>query len=360
MLKLKHINRFRDRHGKLRYYCRRPGSKSVPLPGLPGTAEFMVAYQAAMAGDPLPLPVPAIGAARTIPGTANAFVTAYLDCTPESSSPFKTLAAETQRTRRNILENFRKAYGDIPVYRTGPKGEREMLLTRPLVQRMVNQKAITPHAQRNFLNTLRAMFEWAVDEGRLPENPCIGVKRSKAKTAGYKTWTEEQIERFEAHHAVGTKARLAFALLLFTGQRRGDVVQLGRKNVQKGVISLVQEKTKKHVDIPIHPELQRIIEATPTVGLKTFLVTSFGKPYTAPGFGNAFRDWCNEAGCPDVAAHGLRKACAVRLADLECSTLEIASITGHTSLAEIERYTREANRKRLAVSAMKKLSQTES
>jgi integrase len=85
------------------------------------------------------------------------------------------------------------------------------------------------------------------------------------------------------------------------------------------------------------------------------LVMSFGKSYTSNGFGNWFRERCDEADCPDVSAHGLRKGAARRLAEIGCSTHEIAAITGHASLAEIERYTKAANRKRLARSAMKKL-----
>ena len=100
-----------------------------------------------------------------------------------------------------------------------------MLLTRQHVQRIVNEKAATPFAQRNFLYTLRAMFKWAVKEGRMPDDPTLGVTREKTKTTGYKTWSEDQIARFEAAHPVGSKARLAFALLLYTGQRRGDVVR---------------------------------------------------------------------------------------------------------------------------------------
>jgi integrase len=84
-------------------------------------------------------------------------------------------------------------------------------------------------------------------------------------------------------------------------------------------------------------------------------VTSFGKPYTANGFGNWFRELCDEAGCPGVSAHGLRKATARRLAEIGCSAHEIASITGHASLAEVQRYAAAANRKGLARSAMKKL-----
>ena len=81
------------------------------------------------------------------------------------------------------------------------------------------------------------MFEWAVGEGRLPENPALGVNRPKVKTAGYKTWSEAEIERFEAKHPIGTKARLAFGLLLFTGQRRGDVVKMGPQHIDGGVLS---------------------------------------------------------------------------------------------------------------------------
>jgi len=358
---LKYINRFRDRHGKLRYYCRRPGSKVVPLPGVPGSREFMEVYEAAMSGQ---APAAQIGAARTVAGTVHTLVSAYLDCSKDSSSPFKTLAPETQRTRRNILENFRIAHGDKRIFRTEPNGRRVMLLTREHVQRMVNEKVSTPFAQRNFLNTLRSMFDWGHGEGRVPDNPALGVKRGQTKKgAGYKTWSEADIARFEARHAVGTRGRLAFALLLYTGQRRGDVVRMGRSQIQPGtpwnVLVVDQRKTQgnetAHVEIPMHPALQKIIDATPTIGMNTFLVTSFGKPYTAAGFGNWFRELCDEADCPDISAHGLRKACARRLADLGCSTHEIAAVTGHASLAEVARYTAAADRKRLAASAMRKL-----
>ena len=104
----------------------------------------------------------------------------------------------------------------------------------------------------------------------------------------------------------------------------------------------------------MHPKLTEIIEATPS-GHLNFLVTSYGKPYPGPGFGNWFRELCAGAGCPDVSAHGLRKATARRLAEIGCSTHEIAAITGHASLSEVERYTKAANRKRMAREAMRKL-----
>jgi integrase len=233
-----------------------------------------------------------------------------------------------------------------------------MLLAREHMQKIINEKTATPFAQRNFLNTVRALFQWAVAEGRVPDDPTIGVKRVKAKTTGFKTWSEAHIERFEAAHAVGTKARLAFALLLYTGQRRGDVLKMGPQHVRRGVLTIDQGKTEgseeAHLEIPLHPRLREIIDATSS-GHLSFLITSFGKPYTPNGFGNWFRELCDEAGCRDVSAHGLRKATARRLAEIGCSTHEIAAITGHATLAEVDRYTKAASRKRLAKSAMAKL-----
>jgi len=62
------------------------------------------------------------------------------------------------------------------------------------MQRIVNAKAATPFAQRNFLATVRAMFEWGVNEGRMPENPALG-ERLSAKSKGYKVCSEEEVIR---------------------------------------------------------------------------------------------------------------------------------------------------------------------
>ena len=179
----KFCSRTLDRKGgKWRIRFRRHGF-STYLPDAPWGETFMRAYADALNGTKAQ--ASNIAAAHTVAGTVNALVVAYLD--PQSSSPFKTGAAETQRTRRNILENFREAHGDKPLYRTDNRGHQTMLLTREHMQRIINEKASTPFAQRNFLNTLRAMFKWAVKEGRIPDDPTLGVTREKVKTTGYKT-----------------------------------------------------------------------------------------------------------------------------------------------------------------------------
>ena len=342
-LRLKFVHAFKDRHGKRRHYFRRPGFKRAPLPGLPGSAEFMAAYQAALAGETAPRIE--IGAVRCKPGSTAAAVALYF-----GSLAFASLAPETQRQRRRILEHFREAYGDMPFAR----------LERRHVESMLADKlAAGPHACRNFLKVLRGLIAAAMPAGLIGYDPTLGIRNPKLRaTGGFKTWSEEEIAQFEAIHPIVSRARLAFGLLLYTGQRRGDVIRMGRQHVRAGFLQVRQEKTRAILEIPLHPALQEILAAHPAEHL-TFLTTRAGEPFTAAGFTGWFRDRCREAGLPiGLSAHGLRKATCRRLAEAGCSANQIAAISGHATLREVERYTKAASQKRMAAAAMEVISGT--
>lgn len=334
-LKLRYVHAFRDRHGTMRHYVRRPGRKRVALPGLPGAAAFMAAYQDAFAGgDVTPKE---IGAARSQPGSVAAAVTSYLQ-----SVAFLDLAPSSRRARRRILERFRERKGALPV--AG--------LDRDHVERLVAKMAATPAAAHNFLKALRALMRHAIAAKLRRDDPTLGVKGFRQRAGGIHTWTEAEIAQFEARHPIGTKARLALALLLYTAQRRGDVVGMGPQHLRDGALAVRQQKTGAQLAIPLHAELAAVIAATPG-GPFAFLTTQAGLPFTAAGFGNWFREKCRDAGLPEAcSAHGLRKAACRRLAEAGCSANVIAAISGHVTLAEVQRYTKAADQKRLAASGM--------
>jgi len=135
-------------------------------------------------------------------------------------------------------------------------------------------------------------------------------------------------------------------------------VRFGRQHVRNKSLSFTQHKNRRSkpitLQIPIVPQLQRVIDASPCGDL-TFLVTEFGRPFSASGFGNIFRRWCNEAGLKNCSAHGLRKAAAARLAELGATEHEIMAVTGHRTSKEVTRYTRAARQKILAERAMARL-----
>jgi integrase len=302
---------------------------------MPGSPTFTAAYDVALSTGEIPRSE--IGVSRALPGTVNALVVAYL-----ASATFASLAPETRRTRRNILERFRVEHGD----------KRLAKMDSDVVGRMLEKKIATPFAARNWLKTLRAAIQFGIKVGMLKIDPTMGVKNTKAKTDGFRTWDESDIAKFEVRHPIGSKERLALALLLYTVQRRGDVVRMGRQHVREGMIAVRQNKTGTMLSIPIHPDLRAVLEATPSNHL-TFLTTSFGKPFVAAGFTNWFREACNEAGLPrGTSAHGLRKAGCRRLAEAGCSANVIASISGHASLGEVTRYTKAADQVRMAKDGM--------
>jgi integrase len=259
------------------------------------------------------------------------------------------LAPTSKRVRRDILEGLAREHGHLPV--AGMK--------RQHVNRLLDGKAGLPGAALNLLSALRVLMRYAVDVGLRSDDPTVGARRPKLREGGFYPWTEEDIARFESRHPVGTKARLALALLLYTAQRRGDVIKFGRQHIRDGCIHLRQAKTGKALAIPLHPELARVIDATPGDHL-TFLVSELGAPFSSDGFYSWFRRCCKEAGVTAAATpHGLRKAACRRLAEAGCSAAVIASISGHRSLREVQRYIDSADQTKLARQGIEAISGTQ-
>jgi integrase len=267
----------------------------------------------------------------------NAVVIGYF-----GSIAFHNLAQASQRQYRGMMERFRRAHGD----------KRIAMLGRRHVKEMLDAKAGTPVAARDLLRCLRVLIRYAADIGLRNDDPTLGIKVAMPKSGGFRTWTEDDIAAFEAHYPIGTKPRLALSLLLHTAQRRADILKMGRQHIRDGVLSVRQQKTGKELAIPVTPALLATIDATPSEHL-TLLVTDRGQPFGPMAFTKWFRRCCDAAGLPKkCSAHGLRKAACRRLAEAGCSANEIASISGHTSLKEVERYTRAADQARMARQAM--------
>ena len=341
-LDLKYLVSDTDRHGTVRVYVRRHGRK-VRIRELATVEDFMAAYRAALAcgevgNDSLPIPT------AVAPGSLRWLVEHYYQ-----SAEYRGLGKGTRRVRKGILDGLCKEHGNKPFAMLEPHH----------VRMLRDQKADLPEAANARVKALRQVFKWATVAGRADRNPAREVPYLRPNNPeGFHAWSIEEVQRFEARHPVGTKARLALALLLYTGVRRSDAVSLGPQ-MERGE-SLCFRETKgqaqrvKDREIPILPELRSVLDATPS-GHLNYITTAFGKPYTAPGFGNWFRRRCDEAHLPHCSAHGLRKAGATIAADNGATEHQLMAIFGWDSPKQAALYTRKANRKRLAAEAMHKL-----
>jgi integrase len=336
-MKLRYVQAFVDRKTGLAFhYFRRHGCR-IRLPGLPGSREFMTAYQEAL-DQPFAAQMQ-IGSGRNKPGSVAATVAAYF-----LSPQFAEFAPSTQAALRSTLQRFRDQHGELPLGSMPPK----------FIQLMLSK--LTPGVARNWYKHIRALCQFAVSVEMIERDPTQGIKRPKAKTQRRRPWTDAEVAQFERTHPIGSKARLAMALGLHTLQRLGDVIHMGRQHIHNGWLAVKQQKTGTELSLPIHkvPELLTIIDATPS-GHLTFLVKDSGKPYGPTEFSGQFRKWSDEAGLPKGCTfHGLRATGCTRKADNGCSTHEIAAWSGHMSLKEVERYTKSSDQKKLAISALER------
>jgi integrase len=226
-----------------------------------------------------------------------------------------------------------------------------------------------PAAANNRRKYLASLFSWAIEERKygIKVNPCRDTRKAAHVSEGYHTWTVYEVLQYMQHHPLGTQAHLAMCLMLFIGGRRQDAIRLGPKNArtvmlgqpdgsqieQWSMVYVPRKTAYKRVDESVKPILPPLAEAIRTTphGLKTFLVTAYGQPFTDNGFGGRMRDWCDEAGLPQCTAHGLKKAAATICAEMGASDRQLMALFDWSSESMATVYTRKANKAKLAASA---------
>lgn len=330
-----YVSEFADRHGKPRLRFRKKGHPSFYFTAPALSDRFWAEYQACLDSR---TPAGNVGHERTAPGTISALVVAYYH-----SPEFGGLRPATKSTYRNIIERFRAEHGD----------KRLSGLERRHIKAIIGARAGTPSAANHLLAMLRVLMRFAVDAGLRRDDPTYAMRGVRVKTGGIHSWSEEEIAQFEAAHQVGSKARLAFALMLYTASRRSDAIRMGWQHVKGNRIAIRQQKTDALIDVPLHRNLADALALLPRTNM-TFLLTAHGKPFSSAGFGNWFRDQCNAAGLPQCSSHGLRKAAARRLAEAGCTDREIMAVTGHRTASQVSLYTRGADQSALSDQAMLK------
>jgi integrase len=356
-VRLKYLSVERTRHGKeVAYVMAGSGQRRrirIHEPfGAPG---FMAAYEAAVAelGQPL---APGLFA-EPKKGTLRWLAGRYF-----ASPVFRGLDIKSQGTRMAVIESC--------LLEVAVAGSPRLMAECPLalfgpnqVRLLRDRRSDKPGAANNRMKYLSAMFGWAIEN--LPDtvtrNPVRDVQKLKYETTGFRPWAERDLTKFEDAYPIGTKQRLALALLLFTGARRSDVVGLGPACVRDGVIRFVPRKTKRirgeATPKPFLPELARIVAATKLQGRDTFLVTDYGRPFSIAGFGAWFAEACRRVGLDDCTAHGLRKLGAMRAAMAGATHHQLMAVYDWSTPAQAQKYIELAERARGAAAAMGFLAQ---
>lgn len=334
-----HAKPYKDRHGKRRWRYRHKGF-SAELGTKWGSEEFQRRYadavnqQESKAG---------VGQRRTIPGTFNDLVVRFYQL------HLPTVAQSTAADYRAVIEPLRAKHGH----------KRVSHMARRHVLALKADMSETPQQANKTLKRLSQLMDLAIELEWRSDNPVSGVKRYPTNPEGFHTWDEGEIARYYEVHEMGTPAHLVMTLMLYTGAARCDAVRLGKVNLKGGRIVYRRRKTKKNpegfeVDIPVHPYLAETL-AHVREDAFTFLETAYGRARTASGLGASMRKWCDKAGLPLCASHGLRKAICRRIAQIEKDVFQVMAVSGHKSIKEAQKYIDAYNRAAKADSAIASL-----
>ena len=311
----------------MRRYFRR-GATRGPLPGDVGSPEFMAAYQALLGNKPAPT--------TKIAGSLGLLITEFYN----SQTFRRSLKASSRQTYRAALEPLALAHG-----------HRTARITHKQAAKLIAEIGETKPAMANLTKrVLQAVYKYAVKMTGVDANPIVGI--DPFKTGTHHTWTEGELQTFEKRWSVGTRQRLAYALLLYTLQRVGDVAKMHRGDIVGDELQVIQQKTGTELRLPVVEQVQQALRAYPAKGLALIGRTD-GKPMTRAGLTRFMADAIEKADLPaKCVSHGLRKAGMRRMAELGYSIHQIAAWSGHKSLREVQRYTEAADQRRLARDTM--------
>lgn len=314
----------------LSFRIRSQNGPRIRLPDDPTSEEFRLAYAAAMGGTQKP------ATKKNSPDSISAKINSYM-----RSAAYTGLSGSSKDGYSSRLEQIRTDHGHRAF--SGLTKERiETFILAPLANK--------PGAALDTLKKLRIL----INHFKLTPDPTAGIKRPKG--GEIRAWTDRELAAYERRWPLGTKQRTAYALMLNMGTARVDTHLLTWHQVDDGACYR-RHKTGVQVDMDVSEDLEKALAAMPRKHV-VVITTAYGKPFTVDGFSQFMRDAITAAGLTlSCQPHGLRKTLGRLLADAGCSAHDIMAALGHTTLAEAERYTRDADRKRGGKRAVTQLNE---
>jgi len=326
----KHVEVTRAK-GRAYYYVKVKGKRLAKLPGSPDTPEFHEAYALAMrnlAVDPKPQ--------RHAENTVGWLIERY-----KASEEFGALARSTKVSYEHALKRL-GTIGNHPVAQV----KRVHIRT---LRESIGDKARTAQL---FSQVCSLLWNFGIEELEIEtQNPARKMKRA-GRARNYQAWTETEMERFETSNPPA-HVMTAYMIARYVGPRREDISRLMRSDYDGATLKVAGTKTDTPTVVPVHPKLQAYLDQQPPT---LYLVTKpNGTPVTTYYLSHAIRAHLDTLGFTHLHLHGLRHTAGVALAEAGCSSREIAAVLGHRTLQMVERYTKQAQQKRLAAAAIIKL-----
>jgi integrase len=213
----------------------------------------------------------------------------------------------------------------------------------------------SPSTANRYLAALSGAFTTAVKEwGWLEENPLQKVSKFKEGKARDRFLNKEEVVTLLSV-CKNSKSSHLYPITLFalsSGARKGEIVGLKWRDIDfaRATVAFRDTKNGETRTVPLGPQIVECLleERKKRVILSEFVFPSSDGKQPAD-IRTAWENAIEEAGLKDICFHILRHTCASHLAMAGASTLEIAALLGHKTLAMVKSYSH------LSVSATAKI-----
>lgn len=234
---------------------------------------------------------------------------------------FAKLSPNSRRYYERWLEDIRETWGKLRIEIVDKGMCEDYLASVESVGERQKARAV-----------LRQMLHRAVSLRKLPFNPTNEIRLEEPK-ARQEYFYEDDLTDFIKGcqtHRYGAMVFVGFMLLLFTGQRVGDMLRMTWRQYDNGVIRLKQQKTGKWVDVPAHPQLKAMLDRLRPESSDLLIMMHNGRPVQQKLFNTRFNEIKRAVGLGGKQARDLRRTAVVRMAEGGAEIQDIAAVTGHT------------------------------
>lgn len=215
-----------------------------------------------------------------------------------------------------------------------------------------NGKNLKNSSINRYLEILSKMFNLAIDNGELTENPVSKAGTLKEDNITIRFLTIEEEKRlFRSIDEFAPFLRPIVTTALQTGMRRGEIFNLRWFDIKNEYLELLETKSGHMRQVPISTKLKEVLDSIPKTSEYVFPNPKTKMPYT--DIKKSWHKVLKNAGIENFRFHDLRHTVATRMVENGYEIPVIMAILGHRNIQTTMRYAHPVtDRKKAAIECL--------
>jgi integrase len=193
----------------------------------------------------------------------------------------------------------------------------------------------TPYRANRALAALKKLMSWALDRGMIEMNPIAGLKPPHKEQARDRVLSDPELASLlNVSDAEGYPFGDMFKMLIYTGQRRGEVtgMQWSEIDWERRIWAIpgLRSKNRQSHEVPLSEPVLQILRSMPRFLGSDYVFTTTGETQIS-GFSRAKRRVYTAVKTNDWRTHDLRRTAASGMARLGIPPHVVEKVLNHKS-----------------------------